>query len=205
MAKSIDPVQRLIDWLKRLERRVKSLETAPTLQNSSVTKGRLHFIGGELLIDAGGTLTVNGTLEVNGTTTITGTFRMTGSVDMEGNVTITGPLTVEGVWDLTGNGTIAGDVELTGNMTIADGGTFNAGGITISEEGGGLIESLIQILVRTPLWRVEGGLRVEQGAIFDGDITANSLIPIASSAAGGAVPGSVVIDGANRFRRVIAG
>lgn len=191
-------------WIRQLKKLVDRIYNGAILENSSITDGRMRFIGGLLRIDSGGRVEIVGTLQIDGTTNVTGSFNMTGSVDMEGNVTITGPLTVEGVWDLTGDGTIAGDVDLTGNMTIGDGGTLQAGGITISEEGGGLIESLIQIVARTPLWKIEGGLRVGQGAVFDGNITATSLPPITSAAAGGAAPGTVYIDGSSQFRRVIA-
>lgn len=186
MGKSIDPVQRLIDWLKRLERRIKSLETAPTLQNTSVTKGRLRFIGGLLLIDSGGTLQVVGTFDGNGDFTWSGPWKFdSGDGEIAGDVALTG------------------DMSLTGNMEVKEGGTFKAGGITISEEEGGLVESDIQINIRTPALDIEGGVRVDQGAIFDGDITANSLIPITSAEAGGALPRTIVIDDLNRFRRVI--
>lgn len=97
MGKSIDPVQRLIDWLKRLDRRLKALETAPTLQNTSVTKGRLRFIGGLLLIDSGGTLQVIGTFDGNGDFTWSGPWKFdSGDGEIAGNVDITGNATVNG-------------------------------------------------------------------------------------------------------------
>ncbi|MEV8023403.1 hypothetical protein [Microbacterium sp. NPDC080220] len=190
---------------RELMDRVRRLETTIMLQNAAVTEGRLRFIGGLLRVDSGGRVEIVGTLQIDGTTNVTGSFNMTGTVDMQGNVTITGPLTVEGVWDLTGDGTIAGDVDLTGNMTIAAGGKLLAGGIEISEEDGGLIESLIQIHMRTPLLGVEGGIQVDQGAIFDGDVTMTSLIPIAQSEVPGSFIGAIMRDTSNRLRVVVGG
>ena len=117
MGKSIDPVQRLIDWLKRLERRIKALETAPTLQNTSVTKGRLRFIGGQLLIDEGGNLTVVGTFDVNGV------------------ATVSGRLSVEGAGVLT----VSSLIDLLGDMRVREGGSIHVGDMIIDESDGGSV------------------------------------------------------------------
>lgn len=100
--------------IEDLMRRIKRLESATNLQNASVTKGRLRFIGGLLLIDSGGTLTVIGTM--NGT----------------GDFNWTGP------WTLSGAGDITGDVDLTGDFEVLSGGRIKVGNIILnpSDEGG---------------------------------------------------------------------
>ena len=87
--------------LRQLKDDLRRLKNTQMLQNASVTEGRLRFIGGLLLIDSGGTLTVIGTM--NGT----------------GDFNWTGPWTLSGAGDITGDVEISGDVDLTGEMTVA--------------------------------------------------------------------------------------
>ena len=84
--------------------RIRTLETATTLQNAAVSEGRLRFIGGLLLIDSGGRLEVVGTFDGNG------------------------DFTWSGPWAFTGDGGIAGDVDITGNATVKGAGRIRVEG-----------------------------------------------------------------------------
>lgn len=145
--------------LRRLQERVRILETANPLEASSVTNGQIRIIGGTIRVDGGGNLIVNGTMSVNGTSTVTGSFTVSGpwnlsgtgtisgNVTITGNVTATGTLTQNGPWNLNGAGTIAGDVNQTGNttqqgnVTLTGGGKITAGLIEISPSvSGGSIQ-----------------------------------------------------------------
>lgn len=98
-----------LGWVQRLIRRVERIESGAMLENSSVTAGRMRFIGGLLLIDSGGTLQVVG--------------RFDGTGDFEWS----------GPWKFdSGNGEIAGDVKLSGDFTLS--GKLAAGNVRI--EGG---------------------------------------------------------------------
>jgi len=103
----------LWDWIPKLVRRIERLESGALLENSSITGGRMRFIGGLLLIDSGGTLQIVGQVIGNGE------FRWTGP------------------WRLEGPGTIAGDVNQTGNTTqrgnvsLTGGGKVTAGNVTV--------------------------------------------------------------------------
>jgi hypothetical protein len=126
--------------LRDLRDRLRDLETGIPLQNSSVSAGRLRFIGGLLRIDSGGRLEVVGSASIDGSTTVTGTFvltgsgwRIVGSGTIEGPTTVTGTLQVDGDTRITGNLGLEGDVALTGNMGIAAGGKFVAGDVLIEE------------------------------------------------------------------------
>ena len=110
MAKDLNA---LWDWIPKLVRRIERLESGALLENSSITGGRMRFIGGLLLIDSGGTLQIVGQVIGNGE------FRWTGP------------------WRLEGPGTIAGDVNQTGNTTqrgnvsLTGGGKVTAGNVTV--------------------------------------------------------------------------
>jgi hypothetical protein len=96
-------------WLQKLIARVDKLESGEWLENSSITNGRMRFIGGLLLIDSGGTLTVVG--HMNG----------------EGDFVWNGP------WALTGAGEITGDVDVTGSIEILDDGRIKVGNVLIED------------------------------------------------------------------------
>lgn len=96
-------------WIKRIIFRLDRIESGAHLENASVTNGRLRFIGGLLLIDSGGTLTVIGHL--NGS----------------------GDFVWSGPWAFTGQGEITGDVGITGNLELLDDGRFDAGGVSIRD------------------------------------------------------------------------
>lgn len=135
--------------LRRLQERVRILETANPLEASSVTNGQIRIIGGTIRVDGGGNLIVNGTMSVNGMSTVTGSFTVSGpwnlsgagtisgNVTITGNVTATGTLTQNGPWNLNGAGTIAGNVTQTGNttqqgnVTLTGGGKITAGNVIV--------------------------------------------------------------------------
>lgn len=121
MRSPIDPLQRLGQWISKIDRRLKVLETAPRLQNASVSKGSTRFIGLESLIVIGSQL-VSGLLHVVGRVTISGL----------------GILEVLGLIDLTGRMVVSADGEIViGNVTIKDGKiTVGAGGAQIVIDGG---------------------------------------------------------------------
>lgn len=96
-------------WIRRLIYRVDRLEGGAMLENSSISHGRMRFIGGLLLIDSGGRLTVVG--HVNG----------------EGDLVWDGP------WALKGLGEITGDVSITGDLELLDDGSLKVGDIVIGD------------------------------------------------------------------------
>lgn len=96
--------------IRELKDRVRRLEVGTPLYSTSVTEGRLRFIGGLLRVDSGGRVEIVGTLEIDGTT------------DINGPTTVTGTFTVEGPWSLEGNGDITGDVSVTGDVDVESGG-----------------------------------------------------------------------------------
>lgn len=107
------------DWqakVRDLERRVRYLESGIQLENSSITDGRMRFIGGTLRVDSGGRVEIVGFLQVEGTTNIVG------------------PVTIAGDLDITGNTTVAGDFQ------VVSGGQVRVGGVTLTPVGGGKIQ-----------------------------------------------------------------
>lgn len=122
-------------WLQRILRRLDRLESGSPLENSSVTNGRLRFIGGTLRLDTGALL------ELIGSALVSGTLRVIGRIDLEG----LGILTVNGLIDLLGNmrvrggGTInieAGGAIVVGNVRIENGKiTVGVGGNLITIDG----------------------------------------------------------------------
>jgi hypothetical protein len=183
-------------WIERLIRRIDRLESGANLENSSITNGRMRFIGGLLRIDSGGRVEIVGTLEIDGTTTVTGTF------------------TVEGPWSLDGNGSITGNVTVTGKITVgsmvidpASGGSisFPGGARLDADPGGGirLIQGTTRVYVGTNSVLMQMGGRSIQ--ISASGVTFSGLPTIQSSLAGGAAPGSAWFDPSNQLYRVVTG
>lgn len=96
-------------WIEDIKREISRLKSGAFLENSSISYGRMRFIGGLLLIDSGGTLQVVGHL--NG----------------DGDFVWSGP------WAFTGEGEITGDVALTGNLDVVDDGRITVGSIEIRD------------------------------------------------------------------------
>lgn len=143
----------------KLWRAVRELQTASPLERSAVQNGRVRFIGGELRIDSGGQLVIEGTLSVDGVSTVTGSFTVsgpwsmtgngtiTGATSITGNTTITGKLVQDGLWELNGNGKIAGTVDVSGRVNVgsamaldpsADGGSVLFGSSSLKAASGGI-------------------------------------------------------------------
>jgi hypothetical protein len=98
------------DWIQRLVSRISRLESGAFLENSSISKGRMRFIGGLLRLDSGARLEVVGSASIEGPMSIVGTQ------------TVTGIMNVIGPWNLAGAGGITGDVIQTGTTRIRSGG-----------------------------------------------------------------------------------
>lgn len=126
-------------WIEKLIKRIERLESGTMLENSSITEGRMRFIGGLLLIDSGGTLQLVGTLTGNGSFDWTGTLAQAGQSTFTGPTTFTGQLTVNGPWKFVGNGEITGDVTVTGDITLLGDGRIKAGNMIIDPSNGGSV------------------------------------------------------------------
>jgi hypothetical protein len=135
-------------WIKDIYYRLRKLESGSFLESSSITSGRMRFIGGTLMIDSGGQLVVIGAASVDGTMTINGTFlltgsgwRIVGSGSIEGPTTVVGTLQIDGDTRITGNLSLEGDASLTGNMAVEDGGKILVGEMLLdpTEHGGAVI------------------------------------------------------------------
>lgn len=124
-------------WIQRLIRRVSRLESGAMLENSSITNGRMRFIGGLLLIDSGGKLEV------------VGEWQLTGTGEITGDVVATGKWTQNGAWDFNGPGDIAGNVNLTGNLSVGGGGRVTVGPMVLDRLGpaGGRLRSTGQLIL----------------------------------------------------------
>jgi len=212
-------------WIKDIFYRLRKLESGSWLENSSITSGRMRFIGGLLRVDSGGRVEIVGTLQVDGTTNVTGTFqvsgpwKLTGSGEITGNYTVTGKVTqvgdmdINGVmklngngWSITGNGEISGHVNLTGSFDVATGGYIQVGPVRISGAAEGFISSLLAIVFNTPQLRVNGSARIAQSLVVDGQVNLANLVPIAKSLTPDDSPvGSLYINAAGDVRRVVAG
>ena len=195
---------------RELKDRVRRLETAIPLQNAAVTEGRLRFIGGLLLIDSGGTLTVIGHLNGEGDFEWVGPWRF----DSPSGGEIAGDVALSGDFDLTGK-LAAGNVRIEGgkiyvgtggSQVVIDGatGTIIAGDMVITTASGGSITAPAQVVINTPLLDVQGGLDVTQGAVFQGGITASGLLPLAiADAPAGAFVNAVIRDTLGRIRVIV--
>jgi len=107
------------DWIQRLVRRVSRIESGAMLENSSISNGRMRFIGGRMRIDSGGRIEV------------IGEWRFTGTGAITGDVVAEGKWTQNGAWEFNGPGDIAGDVDLAGNFDLT--GKLTAGNVRIED------------------------------------------------------------------------
>lgn len=144
---SDDLYRQLEDRLVQLIQEFNAYRNVNPLENASIRKGRVRFVGGLLRVDSGGRVEIVGTLEIDGTTTVTGEFTVTGPWGLEGDGTITGDVTISGAldvtgpWSLTGDGDIDGDVDLTGILSVLGGGRIKVGSameITPASSGGAI-------------------------------------------------------------------
>ncbi|MFF7683156.1 M23 family metallopeptidase [Microbacterium sp. NPDC007973] len=148
----------VVGWIKDIYRELARLKSGAFLENSSISNGRMRFIGGLLRVDSGGRVEIVGTLQVDGESTVTGRFNLVGpwafegDGEISGNVRVFGQFDVEGPWKLIGDGeitgkvTISGDIDLTGVMKVKgrievdETGRIRVGGMELNpEEHGGAI------------------------------------------------------------------
>lgn len=115
---SVDDQSDVWRELREMKRKIARLESGSMLENSSITRGRMRFIGGTLRVDSGGRVEIVGTLSVEGTTDFIGPVTISGALAIDGNTTVNGNLDVDGPWSLDGAGDITGDVELTGDLNM---------------------------------------------------------------------------------------
>lgn len=115
----------VVGWIKDIFYRLRKLESGSFLESSSISYGRMRFIGGTLMIDSGGQFVVIGSASVDGTMTINGTFlltgsgwRIVGSGSIEGPTTVVGTLQIDGDTRITGNLSLEGDASLTGTLDV---------------------------------------------------------------------------------------
>jgi len=113
--------------LREMKRKIARLESGSMLENSSITRGRMRFIGGLLRVDSGGRVEIVGTLYVEGTT------------QFVGPVTISGPWTFSGDGSITGDVDISGDMDLTGDLEVLGGGRIKVGNVILTPGNGGRI------------------------------------------------------------------
>lgn len=108
---SLDPLADIREKLRQLER----LFYSNDLEHSSITSGRLRIIGGQILVDSGGNIT------------IVGSFNLTGTADISGDVEISGPTSITGPFDVAGTTSLSGNTTVDGHMNVTGGGKITVG------------------------------------------------------------------------------
>jgi hypothetical protein len=172
-------IDRLSGEVESLKRQVRQLATQSPLESSSVSNGRVRFIGGLLRVDSGGRVQIVGTLEVDGTTTVTGTFNVSGPFKLTGNgeitgfLKITGPTEINGATTINGNFWVNGYTRLANDIFLESGGRLVSGPLVIDRNGayGGRVASSGSLLL-------DAGTAVVLGApaTVQGGLTAVGLI-----------------------------
>ena len=213
----------LAGLINRLVRRVERLEAGANLESSSVTNGRMRFIGGLLRVDSGGRVEIVGSLQVDGSTVVNGTFKIEGPWSLNGNgeiagdVTVTGKLTQNGAWEFVGVGKITGNVDVTGTLRVLSGGKIQVGNIVIDPTiSGGAIafsngaqvftdSSTIQVFKGNGVVQVsETQAKMQVGGttviVSSGNIQMTGLPTRTRANANNAVAGSIWTDGSNLYR-----
>lgn len=192
--------------IRALQEMVRVLASANPLEASSVTNGRVRFIGGLLRIDSGGRVEIVGTLQIDGTTNVTGTFNLDGPWNLDGNGNITGNVTVTGDINVTGTGRIkVGNMVLDpssngGSVKFSGGPEVYASGQTLSLYSGALNGGSVDL--SPGLAKVSGG-----GARwFEVNSTGFRMVglpTIARSSANNAVVGTLWADSAGTIYLVV--
>jgi hypothetical protein len=189
-------------WIERLIRRIDRLESGANLENSSITNGRMRFIGGILRLDSGALLE------------LIGQWRFSGNGAITGDVVAEGKWTQNGTWEFNGNGKIYGDVEVLGGGRIrvgqivlnpaVNGGTIEIGGHTIFASGNVL--SITHSGGAQVVLNASGATLIGGGKSFSLQSTGASLtgLPtISRAAANNATIGSVYVDTSGQLYRVV--
>ena len=199
-------IKSLFEWQDKVNRKLSRIFSGAFLENSSITNGRMRFIGGLLRIDSGGRVEIVGTLQIDGTTNVTGTFNLDGPWNLKGNGNITGNVTVTGDINVTGTGRIkVGNMVLDpssngGSVKFSGGPEVYASGQTLSLYSGALNGGSVDL--SPGLAKVSGG-----GARW---LEVNStgfrmvgLPTIARSSANNAVVGTLWADSAGTIYLVV--
>ncbi|MDQ1206212.1 hypothetical protein [Microbacterium sp. SORGH_AS_0862] len=170
---------------------VATMETHTPLGHSSIHRGGIRVASAEGLLVQGsqrvsGTLIVSGEEYVEGVLNISGVLVVSGSTSITGPTQITGPFQVDGATVISGTTTISGDVSLESDLIITASGAIRLGEVEIASGvgGSGGMSAPNKITMQTPLVDVQGGLNVEQGAVFRGNVTTPNLPTITESASG---------------------
>lgn len=125
--------------LREMKRKIARLESGSMLENSSITRGRMRFIGGLLRVDSGGRVEIVGTLAVEGSSQFVGPVTISGQLNVTGPTTVTGEFTLDGPWTINGDGDITGDVDVTGDLEVLGGGRIKVGNVVLTPGNGGRI------------------------------------------------------------------
>lgn len=162
------------DAIRDLLRRVRRLETASPLGNSSILKGQLR-VGGTavLLVDSSGGVVVHGQLNGDGTIDWTGPVTWHGLTTVDGDIDVNGTLNVDGPAGINGLFFIRGNTELTGGLTVDGGGKITVGAVTIEPGAGGTggMSSATIIKMVSPMLWATGNLHVDGDTSVNGDET----------------------------------
>lgn len=203
-------------WISGLVRRVERLESGAFLEKSSITNGRMRFIGGTLRVDSGGRVEIVGTLRVDGD------WRFVGDGAITGDVVAEGRWTQNGDWEFNGEGDIAGDVEVTGDINVTGGGKIKAGDIILNPSSNG---GAIQVGTHFIDGRAgslgfyafghfvvlnNGGVSIVTASgksvvLSASGIQFGGLPTVVSSLAGGAAVGTMWLNTSGQAYRVVAG
>lgn len=135
-------------WIQKLIRRVSRLESGAMLENSSITNGRMRFIGGLLRLDSGALLE------------LVGQWRFFGNGAITGDVYSEGKWTQVGDYDFTGDGDLAGNVTMSGNFDLT--GIFKSGNIRIQDGKIYVGEGASQIVIDGTTGKITvGGMTID--------------------------------------------
>ncbi|KEP75771.1 hypothetical protein HR12_23475 [Microbacterium sp. SUBG005] len=114
--------------ISKIVQRLDALEKGNPLESASVTRGRLRFIGGLLLIDSGGTLQVIGSFDGTGNFEWSGPWKFdSGNGEIAGNVNLTGDFNLTGQMNVTGGIEILGPGKIKVGNVIIENGKITAG------------------------------------------------------------------------------
>lgn len=120
-------------WINEIFRELARLKSGAFLENSSISNGRMRFIGGLLRVDSGGRVEIVGTLQVDGESTVTGQFTVDGPFTFNGDGSITGALTISGPVEITGDVDLTGIMTVTGDIVVTGTGKIRIGDVVIED------------------------------------------------------------------------
>lgn len=144
-------------WIQQLFRRVARLESGAMLERSSITNGRMRFIGGILRLDSGALLD------------LIGEWRLKGPGAITGDVYSEGKWTQVGDWEFTGDGDIFGDVNQIG--------TLKQGNIRLEDGKIYVGEGASQIVIDGATGKVTAGnVTVEPNKVTIGGADGNTVL-----------------------------